>query len=150
MLSISNGKVIKTMSQETGRITMTMSGGEISINNLTVVIDAILTNVVMSSIGKYLPVPGNLHFVVGNNSTFNVRSVLKLLPGSQIKVEQGGTLNIMSNGKIIVLNNNEYSYSNNTTKYPAGTDYANTGYYGYGTSKSTETLKYHLTDSQLR
>jgi hypothetical protein len=91
----------------------------------------------MSSIGKYLPVPGNLHFVVGNNSTFNVRSVLKLLPGSQIKVEQGGTLNIMSNGKIIVLNNNEYSYSNNTNKYPAGTDYANTGYYGYGTSKST-------------
>ena len=131
MLHIESGTVVKTINEETGRMSLTLLGAKVSMYNLSVTIRVFLiTTVEMTSRDKYLPIPGNLHINVNNNSTFEVKSVLKLLPGSKISVDQTSTMNIMSNGKVIILDENEYSYANNTSKDAQGY-----GYYGYGTNK---------------
>ncbi|MBG0763008.1 Ig-like domain-containing protein, partial [Acholeplasma laidlawii] len=135
MLQLLSGKVTKYFSESSGTIELELNNAEVSFNNIEVPIkyvNIITVNINMSTKDKYLPLPGNFSVKVLNNSNMVVNSVIALLPGSSIYVDNSSIVTLGKNGAVFTTLEGDYQYNNSA------------GHYGYGSSNSTLKSTYRL------
>ncbi|WP_162151129.1 MBG domain-containing protein [Haploplasma modicum] len=118
MFTLLDGTIIKEFNSQNADINFTLDNAELNINNIQVS----YSGVAITTKDKYLPLPGNFKVHVTNNSIVNVNSVIKMLPGSLIEVDNTSKITVPSIGGIIVLNENEYSYNNGQSGYGLSTN----------------------------
>lgn len=89
-LQIEEGTVTKQVNEEEGKLHF-IADGEISVNNLGMEVMGTQIN----TAGMDVPVPGHLEMVINSGTTKIPNGVsLKMLPGAQVRIERGATLEI--------------------------------------------------------
>ncbi len=123
MFELSSGKVVKTFNVQTGKITLTLDNVNLQINDISVPIKYI-TDINMTSENKYLPIPGNFTINVINESLVQIKSLVQILPGAKVYVDESSTVKTLMNGGFIVMGANEYYYKTTNDRYGRGSSLA--------------------------
>ena len=112
IIRMTSGSVTKSFDASSCRVTITLDGmgsindGGIKVRTLTA-----------TTKGKAIPFDGTWHFVVKNNSEIDIHSMLALLPGSSLTIENTANVVVQSTGQLTIFN--PYAYIENAhDKYP--------------------------------
>src|SRR5690606_18706652 len=92
--------------------------GDISIENITVSIKVLFYTINASTLDKEFPFSGNFKLVVKKDAHVNIDMGIKLLPGAEVIIEEGGEATITENGRVAIYDANEYVRN---IGYPTGT-----------------------------
>lgn len=82
--------------------------GTMNSGSLTITQTVIFYSVYFKSSTKDLPILGNMCLKVADGSVFNMNHSYKLLPGAEILIDEGGTLNINSSGSLYLYHDDDY------------------------------------------
>lgn len=110
-----DGQIIRTYDTGTGKVEFDLRKGTASINNASINAAGITAD----SKGMDMPMDGTWSFNVGSGTELNINSWVMLLPGSEMNVENGGTLTVNPSGKLTIYNPYEYLDNYANGKYPA-------------------------------
>jgi len=124
MYKLSSGKVVKTFNVQTGKITLVLDNVNLQINDISVPIKFLLTKIDMTSKDKYLPIPGNFTINVINDSLVKIKSLVQILPGAKVYVDESSEVETVMNGGFIVMGANEYYYKTTNNHYGRGSSQA--------------------------
>lgn len=118
MINIISGSLTKEYNSENGETTLTVSG-ECDLNNLALSVGFAGIGLTLDSEGQEIPFPGNFDIVVASG-TVNLDGVrVKLLPGCDMTIENGATVNLMNGAGIFVYNNQDFGWTKDgTIAYP--------------------------------
>ena len=113
IIRMMSGSVTKTFDTSSGKVTITLDGkGSINNGGVKVGTSTATTN------GKAIPFDGTWHFVVKDDSEIDIHSMLALLPGSSLTIEDGAKVTVKNAGQLTVFNPYEY-IENDYDKYPS-------------------------------
>ena len=104
MLQMSSGTVTKEFDTANGKTIFT-NKGTVKFNNISISIRMIIS-VDLTTENLDIPFPGNFKFVFENGSITNIDNVgIKLLPGAEIDVKSGATVNLTGGSRFFVYGN---------------------------------------------
>ncbi len=111
LLQLTEGKIIKTYDQMTGRVSFEIHG-DANINNTSFKVGSITA----SSNGRDLPFDGTWSITAADGSNLTINSWVMLLPGASVNIEPEAEVTVSENGKITVFDPYEHIDTYNT--YP--------------------------------
>ena len=104
MLQMSSGTVTKEFDTANGKTIFT-NKGTVKFNNISISIRMIIS-VDLTTKDLDIPFPGNFKFVFENGSITNIDNIgIKLLPGAEIDVKSGATVNLTGGSRFFVYGN---------------------------------------------
>lgn len=125
-MQLDSGKLVKYIDEESGDVHFDLYGDS-TFNNLKVVIKAlIIFDYTMSTEGLQVPLAGHFKLAIKEGSTATIPAdvQIKMLPGAELVVEQGATLNV--DGKLYGLSDGNFTLPSDKTTWVDGT--LNRGY----------------------
>jgi len=118
LIALKNGILQKDYNPSSGLVTLQFTeGSKASLNHTSVNIGSLSAD----TEGKAIPFDGTWKFVVEDGSTLDINTKIALLPGSELLIKNGGTVNVTKGGELTVFNPYTYqdnyynSYPNNAT-----------------------------------
>ncbi len=106
MLQMSSGTIVKEYNIANGKTTFT-NKGDMKFNNMSITIEIKIVffpiKYTLSTENLEIPFPGNFKFVFEQGSVTNIDNVgIKLLPGAEIDVKSGATVNLTGGSRFFV------------------------------------------------
>ena len=99
-LSESSSYIYKYVDENNGNVNFELNGN-VAFHNLSVTIRLTIITQTLSTSGKDIPIPGNIKVTVASGTTTIPSGIsVKLLPGADIVINEGASVNIESGGKI--------------------------------------------------
>lgn len=99
-LSESSSYIYKYVDENNGNVNFELNGN-VAFHNLSVTIRLTIITQTLSTSGKDIPIPGNIKVTVASGTATIPSGIsVKLLPGADIVINEGASVNIESGGKI--------------------------------------------------
>ena len=112
-LSESSSYIYKYVDENNGNVNFELNGN-VAFHNLSVTIRLTIITQTLSTSGKDIPIPGNIKVTVASGTTTIPSGIsVKLLPGADIVINEGASVNIESGGKI-------YGYGEGCATFDSG------------------------------
>lgn len=105
-IQLKSGKIIKTFDETTGKMTLNMYGN-IQLNDMAIRMPGIFGTLEVSTNGKQVPLSGYVDVVAKTGSIIDIGVGIKLLPGAELTIEKGATVNLNKGGNLFVYSNDE-------------------------------------------
>ncbi len=104
LLRIIDGQITKTYNNDTGQVNLSVDG-EVKFNSIKMSITLLIFSTTFDSKNKDLPFDGTWSFKLlsGSKVTVSDGTWLGFLPGSNVEIEEGATLNIEQGGKVSLI-----------------------------------------------